>query len=249
MQDRIKIRECTTISEFTECVQIQRDVFALPESEVSPVRHLVVTKNAGGFSLGAWDGERLAGFTLSVPAIINGRRAFYSHMTAIRPEYQNLGLGARLKWAQRERALSDGIDYIRWTFEPVKARNAFFNLEKLGATTSDYRVNFYGTDYGTSPEFGDKRLGLDSDRLMADWELRDPRVAALAAGENLLTATLVPQAEIVTVNDWYRLVDEDVEKARAEQLRIRSEFQAAFARGLVVTGFRRDVERPAFLLY
>jgi len=248
MNNRIQIRECTTIGEFTECVQIQREVFALPESEVSPVRHLVVTKTAGGFSLGAWDGERLAGFTLSVPAIINGRRAFYSHMTAIRLEYQNVGLGARLKWAQRERALDEGIDYIRWTFEPVKSRNAFFNLEKLGATTREYRVNFYGTDYGTAPEFEDKPLGLDSDRLMADWELRDAKVEALAAGRSYEESSL-PQAEIATVNDWAQLVDRDLDKAKAEQLRIRDEFLAAFARGLVARGFRRDSERPVFLLY
>lgn len=249
MPNDIEIRECTTIGEFTECVQIQREVFALPELELSPVRHLVVTKSAGGFSLGAWDGGRLAGFTLSVPAYINGRRAYYSHMTAIRPEYQSLGLGGRMKWAQRERALSEGIDYIRWTFEPVKGRNAYFNLEKLGAVTREYRANFYGTDYGTTPEPGRKRLGLDSDRLMADWELRDPRVGALAAGEKPLASADNPKAEIVTVADWLRLAAEDVEKAKSEQLRIRHEFKAAFGRGLVARGFRRDGERPAFLLY
>ncbi|MBV9242857.1 MAG: GNAT family N-acetyltransferase [Acidobacteria bacterium] len=249
MSDNIEIRECTTIAEFTECVQIQREVFALPESELSPVRHLVVTKNAGGFSLGAWDGDRLAGFTLSVPAYINGRRAYYSHMTGIRAEYQSLGLGARMKWAQRERALSEGIDYIRWTFEPVKARNAFFNLEKLGAVAREYRANFYGTDYGTVPELEGKRLGIDSDRLMADWELRDPRVESLAAGETPLKAAIMPEAEIVTVSDWLQLIDQDVEQAKAEQLRIRSEFQGAFARGLAARGFRRDAEKPSFLLY
>jgi predicted GNAT superfamily acetyltransferase len=249
MNDNIEIRECTTIEEMTECVEIQREVFALPETEISPVRHLVVTKNAGGFSLGAWDGERLAGFTLSVPAYINGRRAYYSHMTAIRREYQNLGLGARLKWAQRDRALGEGVDYIRWTFEPVKARNAFFNLEKLGAFTNDYRVNFYGTDYGTMPELGGKQLGLDSDRLMADWELRDPKVEILAAGETPLKAAMMPAAEIVAVNDWLGLVERDLEKAKVELMRVRGEFQAAFARGLVARGFRRDAERPAFLLY
>ncbi len=249
MPNEIEIRECTTIGEFTECVQIQRDVFALPEIELSPVRHLVVTKNAGGFSLGAWGGDKLAGFTLSVPAYINGRRAYYSHMSAVRREYQNLGLGARLKWAQRERALSEGVDYIRWTFEPVKARNAFFNLEKLGAVTHEYRPNFYGTDYGTAPEFEGKRLGIDSDRLMADWELLDPRVVALAADENAPVTVGDAVAEIVTVNDWLKLVAQDAAAANAEQLRIRAEFQAAFGRGLVARGFRRDVERPAFLLY
>jgi predicted GNAT superfamily acetyltransferase len=234
MHENIDIRECTSISEYTECVLIQREVFALPESEISPVRHLVVTKNAGGFSLGAWDGGRLAGFTLSVPAYINGRRAYYSHMTAIRAEYQSLGLGAQLKWAQRERALSEGVDYIRWTFEPVKAKNAFFNLKKLGAFTRDYRVNFYGTDYGTAPELEGRHLGIDSDRLMADWELRDPRVEALAAGETPLKMAMVPQAEIVTMNNWLQLVEDDLDRAKA---------------GLVATGFKRDAERPVYLLY
>lgn len=249
MHSDIQIRECTTVDEFTECVQIQREVFALPESELSPVRHLVVTKNAGGFSLGAWDGKRLAGFTLSVPAYLNGRRAYYSHMSGVRAEYQDQGLGARLKWAQRDRALGEGIDYIRWTFEPVKARNAFFNLEKLGAVTREYRANFYGTDYGTAPELEGKRLGIDSDRLMADWDLRDARVEALGAGETPIAAAIMPKAEIFTLNDWYGLIDRDPQIARAEQLRIRGEFQAAFGRGLVAKGFRRDVERPAFLLY
>ncbi|HEV7700654.1 MAG TPA: GNAT family N-acetyltransferase [Pyrinomonadaceae bacterium] len=245
----IKIRECTTLEELAECVQVQREVFALPECELSPVRHLVVTKNAGGFSLGAYDGERLAGFVLSVPAYINGRRAFYSHMTGVRPEYQSHGLGAKLKWAQRARALAEGVDYIRWTFEPIKARNAFFNLEKLGAVVREYRVNFYGTDYGTSPELDGMKLGLASDRLMTDWELNDPKVAALAAGETPMKGAMMPVGEIVTVEDWLGLVAENPEAAKAEQLRIRSEFQVAFASGFVASGFTRDSERPAFLLY
>src|SRR5437016_14051612 len=102
MNDDIQIRECTTTEEFTECVQLQREVFALPESELSPVRHLVVTKNAGGFVLGAFDGKSLAGFVLSVPAFDGKERAIYSHMTGVRREYQSHGIRARLKWAQRE---------------------------------------------------------------------------------------------------------------------------------------------------
>src|SRR4051812_44234 len=115
----IVIRECETLEELSECVELQREVFALPDIEISPVRHLIVTKNAGGFSLGAFDGERLAGFVLSVPAFLNGKDAFYSHMTAVRREYQGRGVGAALKWAQRERALSLGVKYIKWTFEPT----------------------------------------------------------------------------------------------------------------------------------
>ena len=69
MENEIEIRECETLEQLAGCVDLQRDVFALPEVELSPVRHFVVTKNAGGFTLGAYDGDKLAGFVLSVPAI------------------------------------------------------------------------------------------------------------------------------------------------------------------------------------
>ncbi len=245
MAPELDIRECTTIDEMTECVQLQREVFGLPECELSPVRHFVVTKNAGGFALGAFAGERLAGFVLSVPAYLRGERAFYSHMTGIRPEYQSSGIGAKLKWAQRTRSLAEGVKYIKWTFEPVKAKNAFFNLEKLGAVVSEFRENFYGTDYATAPEF---RLGLASDRLFAEWHLESKKVTALAEGASYAEPQ-PPTANIVIANDWLDLVAAEPETARAEQMRVRREFQEAFGFGFVCRSFFRDEERPAFLLY
>lgn len=243
MSHEIEIRECTTLDELAECVQVQREVFALPEQELSPVRHFVVTKNAGGFALGAYDGDRLAGFVLSVPAFLRGERAFYSHMTGVRPEYQSLGLGAKLKWAQRERALAEGVRYIKWTFEPVKARNAYFNLEKLGAIVSEYRVNFYGTDYATAPG-----VGLASDRLFAEWHLESEKVTALSQGARFEDSQPTA-ATIVIMNDWLSLVNEDPARAKAEQLRIRAEFEEAFGYGFIARGFHGDAERPGFLLY
>jgi predicted GNAT superfamily acetyltransferase len=247
MTNELKIRECTSLEEFHECVQIQREVFALPEAELSPVRHLVVTKNAGGFVIGAFDGGRLAGFVLSVPAFLHGERAFYSHMTGVRAEYQSLGIGAKLKWAQRERALSEGVKYVKWTFEPVKARNAYFNLEKLGAIVREYMPNFYGTDYAASAMIGSS-IGLPSDRLFAEWHLESPKVVALASGKEPMTVT-EPDAVIEIMSDWQKLVREDSKRAIAEQTRIRREFEAAFSNGLIATGFRRDTDRPAYLLH
>jgi predicted GNAT superfamily acetyltransferase len=244
MAENIEIRECVTLDELADCVQLQRDVFALPEVELSPVRHLIVTKNAGGFTLGAYDGERLVGFVLSVPAFMRGERAFYSHMTAVHGEYQSYGIGGRLKWAQRTRALAEGVRYIKWTFEPVKSRNAYFNLEKLGAIVSEYEENFYGVDYTTAPGH---ELGLASDRLFAEWHLDSPKVQALAAGEKFVEARETV-ARIVIMPDWSALVSRDPAAALAEQIRIRGEFQAAFADSLIGRGFERDDERPAYLL-
>lgn len=247
MTVELEIRECTTLEHLGECVDLQREVFALPEVELSPVRHFVVTRNAGGFTLGAYDGDRLAGYVLSVPAFLRGERAFYSHMTGVRAEYQSLGVGARLKWAQRERALSEGVKYIKWTFEPVKARNGYFNLEKLGAIVCEYQRNFYGTDYAVSPESG-RQIGLQSDRLFAEWHLESEKVTALAAGEKYDIADK-PSAEVEIVNDWSTLVETDPAAALELQLRVRRDFEAAFAEGLVGRGFRRDAQRPAYLLY
>ena len=247
MENEIEIRECTTLDELAECVALQRDVFALPEVELSPVRHFVVTRNAGGFTLGAYIGGRLAGFVLSVPAFKRGERAFYSHMTGVRPEFQSHGIGAKLKWAQRTRALSEGVRYLKWTFEPVKARNAYFNLEKLGATVSEYQPNFYGTDYATLPG-GQRKIGLQSDRLFAEWDLESHKVRALAVGDEYVEpGEAVVRIEIM--NDWLSLVGADPESALAEQLRIRGEFVAAFGRGFVGRAFRRDDDSPTYLLY
>lgn len=246
-KNEIIIRECQTLDELHECVSLQREVFALPEVEISPVRHFIVTKNAGGFTLGAYASGELIGFVLSVSAVLRGERALYSHMTAVRKGYQGSGIGARLKWAQRERALSENIKYIKWTFQPILARNAFFNLEKLGAEIREYEPNFYGTDYSTAHNEGGG-LGIDSDRLFAEWHLSGRKASALAGGRSFGEEREAVR-EIEIPNNWDALVAAEPEQAIAEQGRVKAEFSEAFGRGLVCRGFRRDDNRPAYLLY
>lgn len=247
MKTDIEIRECSTLDELAECVQLQREVFALPEVELSPVRHLVVTRSAGGFTLGAYIGDRLAGFVLSVPAFLRGERAFYSHMTGVRSEFQGLGIGAGLKWAQRERALAEGVKYIKWTFEPMKAKNAYFNLEKLGAVVRQYERDFYGIDYATASR-PDLQIGLASDRLFAEWALESEKVQTLAEG-GVYSETQPVSARVEVPDDWNSIVRADPATALAEQMKIRAGFESAFGAGLVGKGFDRDSDRPAYLLY
>jgi predicted GNAT superfamily acetyltransferase len=246
-ETNVAIRECTTIEELAKCVELQREVFALPEIEISPVRHLVVTRNAGGFTLGAFLGDELVGFVLSVPAYLRGERAFYSHMTAVRAGLQGAGIGARLKWAQRERSLAEGVKYLKWTFEPMKARNAHFNLEKLGAVIREIEENFYGIDYATSQETADK-IGLASDRLFAEWELESDKVCALANAQIYDERRKVAASIDIPV-DWYKHLSSDLRGALNEQLRVRSEFKSAFAQGLICRGFERSDSQPRYLLY
>lgn len=245
--DEIEIREVSTPEELGECVRLQREVFALPDLEVSPVRHLIVTRSAGGFTLGAFTGEKLVGFVLSVPMFYAKKRAFYSHMTAVAPDFQSVGVGARLKWAQRERALKEGVGFIKWTFQPAQARNAFFNLEKLGAVIREYQPNFYGTDYGNAHQNNEK-IGLDSDRLYAEWHLKSEKVKKLKKGKKFIEqGGVVKTIEIPA--DWNALVKNDLQKAVAEQTRIKREFHAAFAENLICRSFEKSETRPKYLLY
>jgi len=243
----INIRRCETLDELDACVKLQKEVFALPDLEVSPRRHLVVTISAGGFILGAFAAEKLIGFVLSVPGFLRDERFFYSHMTAVAADFQSLGVGAKLKWAQREQALNENVKFIKWTFQPFQARNAFFNLEKLGAVIKSYAPNFYGTDYSTAPEQKGK-IGLDSDRLFAEWHLNDEKVVAFSKGEEFIEKADVA-ATIEISNDWNDLVKHNPEKAVIEQQRVKEEFQKAIGENLICRSFHRDNEKPKYLLY
>jgi len=274
----IEVRECTTVNEFDACVRLQREVFGLPEVELSPRRHLIVSRSAGGWILGAFVGDELIGFVHHLAAVRGREVIGYSHMMAVAAAYQNLGIGARLKWAQRARALDEGVDFIKWTWEPVRARNAHFNINRLGVVVRSYAVNFYGTDYHAPAGMEGERHGIDSDRLFAEWELRAPRVEALAAAANdtrgatrevtsgkvtsgkVTSGKTTPGARvgnnvpvvIAAVEippDWGALVRDDAATARREQLRVREEFQQAFARRYVCAGFDRDPAHPRYLFY
>src|SRR5207249_2626781 len=183
--------------------------------------------------LGAFVEGKLVGFVHHLAAVSGDQIFGYSHMMAVTTEFQNRGLGTRLKWAQRARALAEGRNFIKWTFEPTRARNAYFNLNRLGVVVREYAVNFYGTDYVTNP--AEKAAGvrdMDSDRVFASWELRSPRVEALAAGaEPSLAAE--PDRTIEIPADYSALSKSDPAAGKREQLRVREEFLKALEDGLV----------------
>jgi predicted GNAT superfamily acetyltransferase len=245
----IQIRECTTFEEFDRCLRLQREAFALPDLEISPRRHLIVSRRAGGWTLGAFAGNEMVGFVHHMVAVRNHDEIIgYSHMMAVARAFQNAGVGARLKWAQRERALMEGRTFIKWTWDPMQARNAHFNLNRLGVTVRSYGENFYGTDYITMPGRKSDDVSLDSDRLFADWELDSERVSALAMGR-AAEISGTPAATIEIPMDWPALIRSDARAARREQLRVRAQFEEAFAASLVCKGFKRDDAHPCYLLY
>ena len=241
------IRECTTIEEFDGCLALQREAFGLPDLELSPRRHLIVSRQAGGWTLGAFAADRMVGFVHHLAAVRGNEIFGYSHMMAVARDYQNKGVGARLKWAQRERALSEGRKLIKWTWDPMQARNAHFNLNRLGATVETYAANFYGIDYSADASLTD-RIGLPSDRLFATWQLDSERVSALASGSTMsLGGTRVGSVSIPS--QWNALVKSDPKRALEEQARVREEFTKAFEQGLVCVGFERGETQSKYLLF
>src|ERR1700677_2906480 len=158
--DAITIRRCQGLEELRTCISLQKEVWNFADADLVPLRMFVVAEKVGGQVMGAFDGNEMVGFALSVPGTRSGYTYLHSHMLAVRREYRNSGLGRRLKLLQREDAIARGIELIEWTFDPLEIKNAYLNIEKLGAIARRYNINQYGIT--SSPLQG----GLPSDRLI-----------------------------------------------------------------------------------
>lgn len=234
--DSIELRSCHSIEDFRACVTLQKEVWNFSDAELVPLRMFVVADKVGGQVMGAFNSGNMIGFALSVPGTRSGQIYLHSHMLAVRKEYRNAGLGRRLKLMQREEALGRGIQLIEWTFDPLEIKNAYLNVEKLGAIVRRYNINQYGIT--SSPLQG----GLPSDRLIAEWWLQSKRVETLlATGKNppVHGETIIDVP--AQIYDW-KAAPETRAKAQQVQERNRDQFLRAFGQGLAVLAYERDPE-------
>ena len=100
----------------------------------------------------------------------------WSHMLGVRAECRASGIGRELKLEQRRVSLAMGIDLMEWTFNPLVAVNAHLNFRRLGVVVEEYVVNAYGDS--VSP----LHKGAPTDRFIAQWRMRSPRVEAVLRG-------------------------------------------------------------------
>ena len=131
--DALPVRNCTELDEFRACVALQKEVWGFADNELVPLRIFSLAPKIGGQVIGAWDGEALVGFAFSIPGTRGGHPYLHSHMLAVRGGYRNAGLGRRIKLYQREDAIAHGYEMLEWTFDPLEIKNAYLNLERLGA--------------------------------------------------------------------------------------------------------------------
>jgi predicted GNAT superfamily acetyltransferase len=236
----IEIRQLFSLDEFSEVLRLQQVIWGFADIELLPLRFLVVVSKVGGHVFGAFDGAEMAGFCFAIPGVKTGGRPYlHSHMLGVLPPYHNAGIGRRLKLAQRDEALSRGITLIEWTFDPMELKNAFFNVERLGAIVRRYSENQYGVT--ASPLHG----GLPTDRCIAEWYLDSARVRRVLAGERVAHGAA---ERIAYPADVARIRAEDPNCAREIQRANGEKFREAFARGLAVTVFERSDSHGTYLL-
>ena len=239
-QTNIEIHQLTKLDEFAAVVRLQQEIWGFKDVELLPLRLFVVASKIGGQVLGCFDGGKMVAFCLCIPGLKPGGKYYlHSHMLGVLPAYRNTGLGRNLKLKQREYALASGVDLIEWTFDPLEIKNAFFNIERLGAIVRRYVHNQYGTT--TSHLQG----GLPTDRLIAEWWIRSSRAEAFSSGRSLdrpaATAAISVPADIAEMRT------QDPKRAREIQAAIGEQFDTHFRAGLAVIGFDKTEKTGTYL--
>lgn len=197
-----RLRHLQNPEEFREAEEVQVAAWGMVEEHPIPSPLQRAIEDNGGLVLGAFTEDRLAGLSLGFLGREGGTEFHYSHMTAVRPEFQNHRLGFRLKCYQREEARKQGLGEIRWTYDPLQSKNAFLNVRLLGARPRVYHVHYYG------PMGSAVNRGLASDRFRVSWELESPRVAARIGGRYP-----TPDEDLSTWKAGQSLVDTEVDRA------------------------------------
>lgn len=218
------IRDLAGMAEFRQAEALQYAVWGADDI-ADPADLMMVIQAEGGLVAGAFDGPDLIGYVFAFPTRFPGVQ--HSHRLGVSPAAQGQGLGARLKWYQRDWCLARRITHVRWTFDPLRAANARLNIGVLGARVSTYYPDYYGAMEGINK-------GVPSDRLLADWYLE----RASATGRDGLSLP-IPR-------DFGVLMAQDISAAMSKRLWLRAELMDLFSKGYAITGF--DPATCAYIL-
>ena len=249
-------RPLTTPEDAAACFQLQGEIWGSAFDRV-PASLMRVATGIGGLAIGAFDESgTLVGFVFSLAGLHNGEPIHWSHMLGVREAVRGTGVGRHLKEMQRSVLARRGIKRVLWTFDPLQARNAHLNFNRLGVSLLDYVENMYGIT--ASP----LHHGLATDRLVV--MLPTTPVDAGRTVSNGLGAsngsvpvltpfprsgdiqvdlddTAVPVVLIEIPADLQQVIATTPDVAGTWRLATRGSFQRALRRGYQVTGLRRDL--------
>jgi chorismate synthase len=233
----VEIRLLESWPELTACFALQEAIWGRGGFQLASPSVLRAALETGGVVLGAWEERELFGFVCGFAAREAGRPFHWSHLLGVHPARRDRGLGLRLKRAQAEAVAAQGLTEIRWTFDPLAARNAHLNLQRLGARVLRYQRDFYGPC----------EAGFGTDRLVVGWS---PGATGPEAADGVLEGSRAepdPPQRIEIPFAWERLRHEDPEAAHAWRRRVRLAFEAAARAHARVTGFwREEASGPGF---
>ena len=163
-------------SEYAKSIAVQESAWGHGEASTVPTHLLIAAQKHGGLVLGAYEKSRMVGILFGITALENGRPYHYSHITGVSRSYQRKGVGFKLKLAQRRHLLKRGQELVKWTYDPLQAGNAYFNIHKLGSTCRTYYRNLYGA---LDDSLNRGRL---TDRFEVEWRIRSRRVRDALSG-------------------------------------------------------------------
>ena len=242
----IAIRSFSTPDDYQACLALQKETWGNNFAECVPPSLLLVSQKIGGIAAGAFDDAgHLLGFVFGLTGVRSGRLVHWSDMLAVRPEWRDQGLGRRLKLYQKERALALGVEVIYWSFDPLVARNAHLNLNRLGARVEEYVPDMYREDSG-----GTLHQGMSLDRFIVAWVLRPEQEKPPATGDGANDFAHAPIVNTV-VNPHAGLVPAAGELALGAAIRIEipADIQVVKASSMEQAATWRAVTRRAFLFY
>lgn len=248
----LTIRDLATSDDYEQCIALQRETWGDDFRELVPPAMLQIVQKMGGLAAGAFDPQgRLVGFVFGLTGVRDGRVAHWSHMLAVREPHRDRGLGQRLKAYQRERLLVTGVDRMYWTYDPLVARNANLNLNKLGARVIEYVPDMYGAN-----PMSETDSVIGTDRFIVEWPLvaaPRPRRGSECTDAPLVSVVrgavprgALPDAGVVRIeipDDVQGLKQQDPDAAVAWRTMTRRAFLHYLGRGYRIEGFVRDVER------
>lgn len=238
------------------CVHLQRRVWGETYRDTVPASILKVTGLVGGVSAGAFDeADGLVGFVYGITGPMDGELVHWSHMLGVAPAWRGRSLGRKLKLFQRRIVLERGVSIMKWTFDPLVAGNAHFNLNQLGVEIESYQQEMYGDTGSSLHDFG-------TDRMVARWELDRPIPLPREAGSDWSEVPVLnpsgaspgeprmPEEDggrvrIRIPTDILRVQQVDAAAARGWRESTRSAFLLARDAGYRIVGFRRGAPGEA----
>lgn len=244
----VTLRRVATPAEYEECVVIQRETWGSGFTEAVPSTILRIAQEVGGVTAAAFDADgAMLGFVFGITGVRHGELSHWSDLLAVRIAARDMGLGKSLKAFQRELLLQIGVRTMYWTYDPLVARNAYLNLEQLGARVFEYRQNFYGEDTGS-----EMHGALGTDRFVVRWRL-DGEAKRLVHDDDWLNAPIIndlvapttsgPKRVRITIpEDIFAVLDANRAAAIVLRERTRNAFMTCLARGYSVVGFSRGTE-------